>query len=167
MLAGNTVSPIKSFTTNIKKRKADECTGVMLEFVIAGMSGEVDCPAALMFSGDFYSLKEFIKDGMKYEQEVNRVTIPVPRDACPAKFLSSKLLNDQLCLMDSEVLDMVKFVRENMEVRKPLHKYFGKMVNVPSSEHFSFFFVKSFQFDNVLIDQFYLERMDGLHSSSD
>lgn len=87
---------------------------MILEYIVAGMNGEPDYTVALMIVGDFFSLKEYIKDGMKFEQEVNRVTIPVPRNAWPAKFKNSKVINEQLHAMDGgEVVGMVKFMRFN------------------------------------------------------
>lgn len=107
---------MKAFATVARKPKSDECTGLLAEFVIPGMGGELDYTAAVVIVGPFYSLKEFIKDGVRFEQEINHVTIPVPRNAEPAKFLSSEWLNERIRVMDREIHGMALFFEKYIEV---------------------------------------------------
>ena len=108
---------MRAFSTIARKRKSDESSGTMLIFKIVGDGLlEKDHSVALFICGDFYALKEIIKDSVKYEQEINNVTIPVPRDAHPAKFLSKDLLTKRVRVMDSEILGMAKFIQNNVEI---------------------------------------------------
>lgn len=114
------MSPLREFTSsNIgRKRSAEEATALFIICKVPALPNEAskDVSVVIFFVGDFYDYKEIIKESIKGEQELNGVTIYVPRDARSAKFISRTFLAEQLSLMDPETREFKKFITANIEV---------------------------------------------------
>lgn len=87
-------------------------------FKVPGGEGDDDRTVAALLYGDCFEIKEIVKMSVRTEQEVNRVTIPVPRDAFPAKYVSRSLFAIQLSLMKQKAPDLKQQLASHMEVSR-------------------------------------------------
>ena len=116
---GNTVSPLKAFTEGAvgQKRKIQENNATLIVFKIpAATKAEKDRPTFLAMAGDLYNVKDYIKESIRFEQNVNGITIPVPHDALPAKYASREFTAQCVSSMDHKLRDLKDFILADMEV---------------------------------------------------